>query len=486
MLKNGAYNAFGTAFSMLVSILAIPVLVRVMGVGNYGIWTLVVSLMGVVALAEAGISTSTTAFFSADLARDDLVGAGRTLTTVLGAIVLIALVASAALAILAPTAVGLFVALSDEQKLLAAAAIRISAIAIAFRLIQQVLLGLLQAMRHYRMTSLLGVVQSLLLSAGAVGVVWAGGRVIALVRWQVMVGAGMLAVTGFLVWLELARHRIRFGLDGAKTRAVLKYAGMSWLVSLSTAMFSQCDRLIVGGMLGVEGVGVYGAITSIAAKINSLSAAAVQPIFPELNAALASGRTGAAVLSGLVRRAFRLNVALAFGLGIGLYTLAPVVWQIVMGAQGTPEGLRAMEVGALIYALYSPNAVGFYVMMSTNLKRCIVIQIASATLALLAISVLGLRAGLMGATVGNAGYMLIWLLSDVGMKEISVERREWLGWLRTSAMVLIATVMITELFVYENRIGRTTVGAVAMGAIVLWFWLVEIKGRMIHRDTARA
>jgi Polysaccharide biosynthesis protein len=67
MLKNGFYNAAAGAVRVGLAILTIPVLIRLMGVEEYGLWALASAIVGIVTLAEAGLSTATTVFVSQDL-----------------------------------------------------------------------------------------------------------------------------------------------------------------------------------------------------------------------------------------------------------------------------------------------------------------------------------------------------------------------------------------------------------------------------------
>ncbi|HPD42234.1 MAG TPA: polysaccharide biosynthesis protein, partial [Anaerolineae bacterium] len=84
IFKNGLYNSIGSAIQMLLSILIIPVLIRGVGLDEYGLWTLVASVFGLVELAEAGLSVSTTYFVSRDLADAAHSSISQTLTVTVG------------------------------------------------------------------------------------------------------------------------------------------------------------------------------------------------------------------------------------------------------------------------------------------------------------------------------------------------------------------------------------------------------------------
>ena len=94
MLKNGFYNTAAGLIRIALGILTIPVLIRSLGVEAYGLWTLASTVITVVNLAEAGLSTATTIFVSQDLAKDDGDGLSQTLTVTGGAMLILASVAA--------------------------------------------------------------------------------------------------------------------------------------------------------------------------------------------------------------------------------------------------------------------------------------------------------------------------------------------------------------------------------------------------------
>lgn len=70
MIKNGFYNVVGAVIRIGLTLLTIPLIIRLIGVEEYGLWTLVSTMIGIVGLAEAGLAVSTTVFLSRDLAND--------------------------------------------------------------------------------------------------------------------------------------------------------------------------------------------------------------------------------------------------------------------------------------------------------------------------------------------------------------------------------------------------------------------------------
>jgi O-antigen/teichoic acid export membrane protein len=281
--KNGYYNVAGGIIRVGLSVLTIPLLIRLIGVGEYGLWTLVSSVITIVTLAEAGLATSTTVFVSQDLGKEDADELSQTLTVTVGAMLGLATFAAIALFFGAESIVNLFTKLDNIQHLAAVNALKIGGLVVWARLLQQVLVGVEQAYQHYDIISFLNTLQYALIAAGMLFVAWKGGRTVALMQWQFVVSIVVLLSHIWAVKSLLKNVSLRLILNKYKVLAVGRYSGMVWLSSLGGALFARADRLIVGSLLGTQILGIYSVMTDITTQINSLSALAVQPLVPRLS-----------------------------------------------------------------------------------------------------------------------------------------------------------------------------------------------------------
>src|SRR6185437_11155786 len=107
-------------------------------------------------------------------------------------------------------------------------------------------------------------------------------------------------------------RRLYVGWCTEKATRMLKYSAGAWTSAIGSAVFGQCDQLVVGGLLGAPMLGVYAAITGITSKINSFSGAAVQPLVPALNG---GNRSRISVVSRL-QEAAQLNAFIAIEIGV--------------------------------------------------------------------------------------------------------------------------------------------------------------------------
>lgn len=444
MLKNGLYNVIGALIRMVLSLLTIPLLIRLIGVEEYGLWTLTSHGDRNCGLAEAGLSISTTVFVSRDLGANDTEGFLQTLTVTLGSMLVLAMLAAIGMWLSAPLVVSFFPYLPLVQQQIAVQAFQLGGVVVWARLLQQVLVGLEQAYQRYGMMNLLNTAQAALINFGIIIIAWRGGRTIAMMQWQVIVSILVLALHIRFGWTLLYQIKnIRPHWNHIRAKEVASYSGMTWMTSLGGTLFGQFDRVIVGALLGTAELGIYAAITNIAVQINALSALPVQPLMPNLAALYLSPGKNLQVVYPKIKRATEINSAVALGLGMVLFALAPLITQFVGIDISDDVNTTLLRTAIIIYTLYSLNAVGYFILFSTNaVKINLIIVLLSGIFSILLITIGAKFAGLSGAIWGNAGYILTLLLNFVGIRELNIKIRHWAMWLYFPVIWFIAVMAV--------------------------------------------
>ena len=450
LLKNGFYNAVAGGIRIALAILTVPVLIRQLGVEEYGLWTLASSVVLMLGLAEAGLATTTTVFVSQDLGNKNFDGLSQTLTITFGAMLVLATLAMFALFFVAKPIVDLFPKLQEVQQYTAIQALQIGGFVVWIKLLQQILIGVEQAYQCYAKLSILNTTQSVLFSLGMFIVAWHGGRTVELMQWQAIASFVVFSSHVWVVRMLIRGINLCPAWNLKKGITIARYSLMSWLTSLGGALFSRVDRLIVGSLLGTEILGVYAVITNTTGVINSFSALPVQPLVPALNIHINQQVVNNSQLKQKVKQAFEINAAVALGFGISLFILAPFVMHLLVDSVSNHENILAFRLATLIYSLYSLNAVGFYILLSLDVKLCMIIQIFSAIFSLLLISITSYYFGLLGVVIGNIGFLFSLLFIYFGMKKICLPLKLWVRWLKFPLLWLVYSTLITCLIAITN------------------------------------
>lgn len=430
MLKNGFYNVASAVISTGLTLLTIPLIIRLLGVEEYGLWTLVSTVLGIVGLAEAGLSISTTVFLSRDLANDDAEGISQTLTVTFGSMLLLASLTAISLWMGAGVLINFFPKLGQAQREVAVQALQLGSLVIWTRLLQQILVGVEQAYQQYGVMNFLNTLQIGLSNLGMLAVAGFGGRTVELMTWQAVTSVGGLIAHAYAGWLLIRTANLHLVWNSTKGFALARYSLMTWFTALGRSLFGQCDRLVVGALLGTEVLGVYAAITSVTSQINTFSALPIQPLLPKLATLLQKPDLEQVTLQQSIKQALQINGLIASGMAGALFVLAPIVMHIMLPGAITEEYVLAFRLATIIYALYSVNAVGYYILFSIDkVDICMTIQLFSGAFSLLLIAIGSIYMGLLGAIVGNAGYLGVWLLNILGMKKLYIPVQLWIKWI---------------------------------------------------------
>jgi O-antigen/teichoic acid export membrane protein len=430
LLRNGLYNIGGQTVRSLVSLLTIPLLVRFLGIREYGIWSLAYAAFMLMTVGNGGMAVAATVFLPKDLHRDDQSQAGGTLALIE-----------------------------------AAQALQIAGLGISLLILHRTLMGVEQAFDRYAAANTFQVLQSVLANGGLALVAWFGGRAVAMMKWQVVAYAILLAGHGWFISTLVRERHLRIRWNAARARTIVRFSLATWASILGSDLFSQGSRWIVGAVLGAPVLGVYSAITNMTLKINSFSGMATQPLAPSLSREAVKNASA----ESRVRQAAHLNALIAVGGGIFFFVLADWVMRVmVVGASGTQDVI-ALQIAAIIFALYSIEAPGYFILFSAGDARTnFIVVLSSAIVALGLIFLGGWRFGLLGAIEGNAAYLGTLLLIPMGLHKIHLSFRRYLGWI-TFPLLTLATAILVGLVLKDHFWWRAAFVAAAGCSLAFWF-----------------
>lgn len=453
MLKNGLFNATGGIIRIGCGIFTIPVLVRLLGVEEYGIWTLSSTIISIVTLAEIGLSNTTTVFLSQDLGKKDTNSATETLVIILSLILVSSTIAAISLWFGRDLLISSFFKLQSNEYVSVTNALKSGALVVWFRMIQQVLVAVEQAYEKYAFINLLITTQSLLINIGMLIVVWLGGKTVEIVYLHLTVSLVLLVIhVGFVLSLVEQKSLSVSSWDINKVIRIGDYSIKTWFGSLGTVLFGQFDKIIVSHLLGSKELGIYAAITSITTQINTLSNTFVQPILPSISNSLASSDNSIKHIQDKVKLALQLNVFISLSMGTVMIATTPSILSLVMGRDYDLYYISLFQTATLIYSFYSCNAVGYYILLATRtVKEFLIILLPTGIFSLLLICVGCSHSGLKGAILGNTGYCLAWLLTVIAMKKLNIKFSDWIRWIRFPLFLFLISNLLIYTMIANNQ-----------------------------------
>lgn len=450
MLKDGVYNLVGAIIRLIVVSVTIPVLLRLIGIQEFGLWTLVSAAISIATLAEAGLSISTTVFLSKDLIRNDNVATSETLTITIGLMLLLATLAALVMIYGADFIVTLFSKLTPTEQETAVASIRIGSIVVWARLMQSVLIGPIQALHRFGILNVVNTFQAVVTNSVLVIVAAKGGLTVEMTMGIALVSVGFFLIFVLVDYKLLEGRQIAIRLNRSKLNAIGRYSLLTWSSALGGQFFSQGDRLIVGSVLGTTVLGIYGAITSITVQITSLTAMALSPLLPRLSGTWSQESAGKVDVQTQLEQATVFNAFVTVGAGSLMFILAPYIVLFVIPDSNIGDVLLAFQIAILIYAIYPLNAVGYYMLFADGAVRTnLIINLLSGSLALLLIWFGAYSIGLLGAIFGNIGYVGSLAFIYFGMRYVQIPFINWVRWIRLP-LLWLASVIVINLLLSEQ------------------------------------
>lgn len=272
-----------------VSLLVMPILLRHVGIEQYGIWVLISSVIGYIGLIQVDVQRSNSRFIAFHAARQEL-DVVRNLvaySTMWYSVFAVALFPVAGI-----VGIYLFPHLGVPSDLMHTAR-GAFLLALAYYCIAKILsplIGLLAGLEQFWAASVGNLVGHL---------VYAGTVILLLAR-----GVGLYALPIALivrslfvgvVWLIVARRIIGrvFGdplrLDRSVRRALLRFGGWHQVNYGSRVVNEQTDALLIGAWVNIATVGSYGVAARIADLVRLFPQAFVWPLLPATTAIHSEG-----------------------------------------------------------------------------------------------------------------------------------------------------------------------------------------------------
>lgn len=182
------------------------------------------------------------------------------------------------------------------------------------------------------------------------------------------------AILAFMPVVRIAKSagiNLFYGINKSDiTRAVLisRKCLLIFPGSLSSSIFVNLDKVIVGSKIGFEALAIYSVVSMISAQINNISAMALQPMVHIIQ--------GHPKFFGpKIRKYYQINMLIPLILSFGIILCAPSLALFSMPESikmiGSREVVLALSLMGFIYGLYSQNAFGHYYFLATGRAKLV-------------------------------------------------------------------------------------------------------------------
>ncbi|TXI39849.1 MAG: hypothetical protein E6Q57_20410 [Mycobacterium sp.] len=323
ILSNTLVNGAGRAVNAAVAIALTPLLLSRLGAAHYGVWLLATTLTfasGYASLADLGLQQAAIRAIAEARSRGDLAAVNATVSTAVSIFWIIGLALAGVFAAASGflvDAFGVGAALRDDACLVFV----LVGVQIAFDLPAAGFLALVEGAQRFSLARAIEIPLRFGWGAGVAIVVLNGGEIVHVAALSVA-----FAVVGLLL-MVIASWRVEPQLSlrpSVVTRGALwsmaRQSSTLFGIKITSVVYNQMDRLIIGGVLTVVAVAEYDVVYKIHAVgflVLGVVSSAVMPAAASLHASGSSER-----LSTFFIRGTRLAMALSLPVSVSAIVFA--------------------------------------------------------------------------------------------------------------------------------------------------------------------
>jgi O-antigen/teichoic acid export membrane protein len=401
LLRNSAANFLGAAMPALVVIVTTPLIVHLLGVADYGLLTIIASIVGYFAIIDLNTSSGIIKFVAEFRARGD--ARSESGVIVLGFMVACLVGVVGALGLMAfaePLARRVF-EIPPDRIASAVSALEIAATGFLVGQLQQYALGLPQALQRYDISATIETVFGIAVPTLTVAVLLAGYGLEEVVLLRVCCAAINFAVLLWVCRSLFPEFSARLP-NAALTRRVLSFGGFAYLSRLASLTYLHADKLIIGGMLGLEAVAYYAVAATIANRILGITFRLSAVMYPAASAFAAAGLWGRLRESyfSAARYVFYLNASLV----LALCLFSSEILHFWMGPEFATRGAPVMILVSL--AMLVDSLSNLPSMVNDGLGHSRVTGLFAITRAAFGLAAVYLMAGPFGVEGVAAAHLL--------------------------------------------------------------------------------
>ena len=282
--RHTSYNLIGSLIPLGLSLLTVPIYLKLVGPDRYGVLAIAWLLLGYFGLFDLGLGRATSYRIAAlqgasPAERANTFWAALTVNLGMG------LVGGAALWIAATLFFARIFKVDADLRPELLHSVPMLAASVPIATLTGVLSGALQGRQKFLNTNAVSVVSTALFQLFPLGIaVVIGPNLIWLLAGAL--AARLLAVIAlaYMCHREITAHQPR-RFDKQEIKALLRYGGWVTMTSIFGPMLLIIDRFIIGAVLGAVAVTIYTVPVSLAQRMAILPSALTTALFPRMSAA---------------------------------------------------------------------------------------------------------------------------------------------------------------------------------------------------------
>jgi len=354
VVHNSLWNIGGWIVTFLIGFITTPILIYFLGKDQYGLMTLLISIVTPLGLLDFGIGEATIKYIAENIGRDDYGQTGRYLRSTFLFNLCVGFLGGVVIVLLSGFFVtSVFNVPSDNQDLARNCLYWIGVSWVVMQ-IRQTFTGVVMALQHYGLLNIGNIITNLITIAAGLGVLFWGGNLLDFVRIQA-IGATLTALGWFIVAQRLLPNISFFPhLDLSSFQKTLGFGLWQMLNRLGGILAHQSERWLLGVLLPLSTVGFYSVGIQVVGVIYLAAYKTGEVLFPAVSRMQGELRDEEA--ARLVVQANWVITALAISCFVPLIVFAHDLLLLWVGpdfAMNTSGLLRVLAFGSAASCLFA-------------------------------------------------------------------------------------------------------------------------------------
>lgn len=468
-------------FTVAITFVLSPFVVRHLGNTNYGIWVLLASLVGYLGLLDFGVRGAVTRYVArlhaeaADTEASRLTSTALTIFSLMGAVAVVVTV------LLATTIIHRF-HITPAETATARKVVILGGLSVAVTLIGGAFGGVMIGLQRFDLEGQLEVGIGVLRAAAIYFALTAGYGLLALAVIQVATSVMRTTANAWYAFRLYPELRMRWGAwDPAMFRQIFSFSVFSTILLFSSSVILYSDSVVIGAFLPVAAITFFAIAGNLTEYARSVTRGISTTLTPGVSAIEMEGH---AAVTALILRATRLATVLILPISITFLLRGGRFIGLWMGAEYAEASGIVLRILTISLVFYAATQVLASSLLGLSLHRGLVPfslgeAVMNLGLSVFLVRLIGLPGIAWGTTIPNLAMSLLvlpWYAHrKVGVPLGEYYRQSWLRPLAAMVPFAIGTALVARYWPGGSLVSYFAGVFAALPLAVVGGWFIAVN-----------
>lgn len=442
-LNNTVFNVIGWFWPIVLNFATVPYFVQKMGDEAFGVFILILTVVGYLALLNLGLNTASTKFISEYLAKNDTLKLNQVIVSTLMFYTVVGSVGLLLMIIASPWITTNLLNVSPELTDAAITALQLGGIGFFINMVTGAFSAVPTALQRFEITNFMLITSTTLATASTFAALVFAGGLIEVVAYRVLVSVVSLIISVIIAKRLIPTLRFRVPFSWAVLRQMITFGGFNMVTQITGLILFQTGRFVVGAYMGAASVTYYAVVADLVTRLHGFISSISLVIFPlasELSAKDEHTRLSAAYM-----QLVKYNTLIACFIYLAVIVFGNDVLVLWMGREFMQRSDNTLPILGIAFLVMSFNVIPYHVLNGIGKPALTTItefsgSIFNIVLWVLLIPILGIKGAALASLIAMARVPLYVFL--VNRRYIAVSNHQMLQKAYLRPAVIVAAIVV--------------------------------------------